>query len=127
MCYDNRRALNALQSLRGAAHGAGAAAVHGRMVTRLVRPSVQPARALAAVAAPCGIKRSFPARYRALRKAEMESRRRRARSGAAEAFLPPDPFQAARAQAAQGAGRCAALRPSRDAAARYGARAARGA
>src|SRR5438132_3776718 len=124
MCYDNCTALNALRSLRGAAHGAGAAAVHGRMVARLVRASVQPARALAALAAPRGIERSFPTRHRALRKAEVESRRRRDRSGAGEAILPADPFQAADAEAAQGLGRRAALRASRHAAAGYGARAA---
>src|SRR5207245_4923929 len=109
MCYDNCRALNALQSLRSSAPGAGAAAVRGRMVARLVRSSVQPARALAALAAPRGIERSFPARHRALRKAKVESRRRRDRSGAGAALLPPDPFQVAHAQAAQGAGGGAAL------------------
>src|SRR5881396_181560 len=125
MCYDNCRALNALQSLRSPAHGAGAAAVHGGMVARLVRASVQPARALAALAAPRGIERSFPARHRALRKAEVESRRRRDRSGAGVALLPPDPFQAADAQAAQGAASGAALWAPRHAAARYRALAPR--
>src|SRR5256885_5424895 len=124
MCYDNCTALNALRSLRGAAHGAGAAAVRRRVVAWLVRPPVQPARPLAAVAPACRIERSFPARYRALREAEMESRRRRDRSCAGEAVLPADPFQAADAEAAQGLGRRAALRASRHAAAGYGARAA---
>src|SRR5712692_12112469 len=112
MCYDNCRALNALQSLRGAAHGAGASAPHGRMVARLVRPPFQPARALAALATPRGLERSIPAGHRALRKAEVESRRCRDPSGTGKAVLPLDPFQAADAEAAQGARRSAAFRSS---------------
>src|SRR5437868_10998950 len=97
MCYNNCRALNALQSLRGAAPGTRPAALHGRVVARLVWQSVQSLRASADVAAHGGVERSLLARHRPLREAAMASRRRRDRGGAGKTVLPPDPLQARRA------------------------------
>src|SRR5882762_7866822 len=91
------------------------------MVAWLVRPSLQPTRALADVSPSRGVQRSLPTSHRALRKAAMEPARRRNRRGGRKAVLPPDAFQAGRAQTAQGARRRTALGPSRHALARNGA------
>src|SRR3954467_12999687 len=90
-------------------------AVHGRMVARLVRPSVQPVRAPADLPARRGVERPLPARHRALREAEMAAADR-AGDRAGEAVLPPASFPAAHREAPQGSGRRPALRAPRDAA-----------